>query len=444
MTYARTVVLVPRRDGQPDRDKVWAWCRAEWSRRHPDWPIFEGHHTAAEGLFNRSAAINRAAALAGDWDVAVIIDSDVLVDPDQMREAVRAALNTGAMAQPFTVRYDLSRLGSERVMAGTTRDWRRMTARTYTDSVSCIIVVPRGLWNATGGFDEAFRGWGFEDNAYACAAVTMSGLPIHRVPGDLFHLWHPTAPEGKRGTPSHARNKARAALYHAAIGDPDAIRRLRSASVEPTDSPTGIPRILHRTVPRETSPEVEAWWAGWMDLHPGWTFRTWRDPLDPADFPLTADAWHRVHHGAQLADLVRLEVLWREGGIYLDSDMAPYRSMDALLPLSAFAAWEDARRVPNAVLGAAPGHPAIRECIDVALERLAAGGEDIPEATGPGVMTTVLPWRADVLLLPPGSFYPFHYREARRARRHDHSAEHPWAFGAHQWAGSWLPEGKRW
>jgi hypothetical protein len=444
VTATRTVVLVPRRDGQPDRDALWAWCRDWWSRHFPDWPIVEGHHPAGDGLFNRSLAINRAARNAGEWDAAVIIDSDVICDPARTRAAVERALMTGGMVMPYTVRKDLNRTGSQRVMAGYAGSWERHVARTYRDMVSSVIAVPRPLWEATGGFDEAFVGWGFEDNAFAVLCETF-GPPIARIDGDLWHLWHATAPEGKRGTPSHNRNRARAARYLAVRGNAEAVRAIRSEASPAVDtSGAGIPRILHRTVPRETSAQVEAWWDAWQRLHPGWEFRTWRDPIDPARFPLTSPHWHRVRHGAQLADLVRLEALWNEGGVYVDSDVEPYRPLDALLPLSAFAAWEDARRVPNAVIGAAPAHPAIRECIDVAVSRLTAGVEDIPEATGPGVLTTVLPWRADVLLLPPGAFYPYHYTQARthRARRHDE--EQPWAFGAHHWAGSWLPEDKRW
>jgi hypothetical protein len=53
----------------------------------------------------------------------------------------------------------------------------------------------------------------------------------------------------------------------------------------------------------------------------------------------------------------------------------------------------------------------------------------------------VLPNRDDVALLPPGSFYPYHYTE--RHRRHEDHAAAPWTFGAHHWAASWLPEEAR-
>jgi mannosyltransferase OCH1-like enzyme len=193
-------------------------------------------------------------------------------------------------------------------------------------------------------------------------------------------------------------------------------------------------------VPERTTAQVEEWWGRFASLHPEWDLRTHRDPLAPEEWPLTAPYWDRCHNGAELADLVRLEALIRDGGVYVDSDVEPYRPLDPLLPLQAFAAWEDYRSVPNAVLGATPNHPAIRACLQLAIERI-----DQPTwERGPGVMTAVLPGRTDVLLLPPGAFYPYHYSEAKTERGHDHRKEQPWAFVAHHWAGSWLPEEQRW
>jgi mannosyltransferase OCH1-like enzyme len=131
--------------------------------------------------------------------------------------------------------------------------------------------------------------------------------------------------------------------------------------------------------------------------------------------------------------MIRLEALLRFGGVYVDQDVEPLRPMDPLLHLPAFAAWEDERCVPNAVMGASPEHPAIRACLDEMLRRIPG---DTWKA-GPGVLTDILPGRDDVLLLPPGSFYPYHYKEKERAGE-DFRKSQPWAFVAHHWWGSWL------
>ncbi len=197
-----------------------------------------------------------------------------------------------------------------------------------------------------------------------------------------------------------------------------------------------IPRRIVRTVPATTTDEVEEFWRIAQRLHPGtdWEFVTWRDPIDPAHFPATSQHWDRCTTGAQRAGLIRLEDLIIRGGIYLDSDVELYRPLDPLLGVEAFAAWEDPNTVPDAVMGARPGHPAMIAALDDAITNVGRGAWQ----SGPGATTRTFPPRRDVLLLPPGSFYPYHYNE--RHRRHDdHRQANPWAFGAHHWAGSWLP-----
>lgn len=201
-----------------------------------------------------------------------------------------------------------------------------------------------------------------------------------------------------------------------------------------------IPPILIRTVPAETTPEVEQWWDHARALHPSWTATTYRDPINPYTFPITSDLWPRCQNGAQLAGLVRLEALWWHGGIYLDSDVELYRPLDSLLGVQAFAGYEDPGVIPDAVIGAEPRHPAIAACIDHARRVISGQSGEWRDAwaSGPGATTAVFPGRPDVLLLPPGSFYPYHYTNKGPARSRDHHAEQPWAFGAHHWEASWL------
>jgi len=446
----KAVILVPRRDDGGYRDELWTWTRAWWEREQSHMPIIEGYHT--DGLFNRSAAINTAARIAGDWDVAVIIDADVICDPGRVKEAVSIAAESGRMVLPHTVRLDLSRRGAELVRVRMLDPFALPETRSrhvhhiYSvenghPSVSSVVVVPRALWDTVGGFDEEFRGWGYEDTAFAAACETFAG--IERMPGAVIHLWHPTAREGKRGTPTHSLNSARGQVYRAAIGDKYAIRALQNSSRAKVyaDRPSRIPRILHRVVPEKPNATADGWWARFEELHPDWQLITHRDPLDPKDWPLTRDHWDKAANGAQFADMIRLEALYRWGGIYVDQDVEPLRRFEPLLYCSAFAAWEDERSIPNAVMGATPRHPAIKACLDEMLTRLPG---DTWKA-GPGVLTDLLPGRPDVLLLPPGTFYPVHYNDPLRDVKmgEQYTLSKPWTFGVHWYFGSWLPEERR-
>lgn len=195
----RKVILVPRRAGVPERDATWAKCRQRWETQFPDWEIFEGHHN--NGPFNRSKALNCAARDAGDWDLAMIIDSDIFIASDQVLAGVDRAVATGRVTWPFTQWKGLSKQGTQDLLAEelghvlfswwSGEDIERYVEKTNPVSWSCCILVPREAWDALGGFDERFRGWGYEDMAFQSAAV---GFGHERLPGAVYHLWHPRSP----------------------------------------------------------------------------------------------------------------------------------------------------------------------------------------------------------------------------------------------------------
>lgn len=437
------VILVPYRAGVGDRDRLWEFARTWWENDHPDWPIIEGHHNA--GPFNRAAAINLAAEQADDWDVAVIIDADILCDPHAVRAAVEVAAATDAMVVAGDERVMLTKQGTQKILDGYRGNWRvrGIQERVYTDGCSCCVVISRKLWDQTGGFDPLFVGWGFEDIAYRVTCETLSEKPMIKLSSAMFHLHHLTSHENQSKSPLYQANSLRCDRYKEAHWNTERLQPLLDEArgivcAQPVElGPTRIPRILHRTVPAETSEQVENWWTHFQQLHPGWEFRTHREPLDPKEWPLTGDLWDRCANGAQKAGLIRLEALVTHGGVYVDSDVEPVTSLEPLLQLQAFAGWEDETTVPDAVLGAEPDHPVFVLALEKARAVLQGGGD--AWASGPGVTTEVLPGRPDVLVLPPGAFYPHHYLQKRDPKANGG----PWVFARHHWHGSWLTSEQR-
>ena len=441
------VILVPIRYGNPQRDRLWKFCRPRWEQFFPEWKIVEGVHEESEGPFNRSLAINRAAEAAGDWDVAVIIDNDVITDPRATQSAVDVAAQTGRMVVAHDQRVMLTEFGTKQVLRGEKGSWhqRNFVERVWTDSVSCAVAVSRDLWDAVDGFDPQFVGWGREDSAFHMTCEAVSG-PILRVEGQTFHLWHPTAPEATSSSPTRMANERRHDAYVRARWDLEALKALRAiAKWEPvvwSDNgwSDGIPKVLHRTVPQQRAAAVDKFWREFGTMYPDWELRSWEEPLDPADFPVTSPLWASCRNGAQKAGLVRLELLWTHGGVYVDSDIQPLRRMDELLDVRAFAAWEDSNCIPDAVLGSVPGHEGFAVMLNLAAERLLAGQD--AWHTGPGVTTKVFQQRPDMTVLPPGAFYPYHYLEKARAKENFRQTS-PWSYCVHHWHGSWLTDEQR-
>jgi hypothetical protein len=197
-----------------------------------------------------------------------------------------------------------------------------------------------------------------------------------------------------------------------------------------------IPPTLVRTVPQTATVEAEGLWADAKNLHPQWTYITLRDPIDRTYFPRTRDHWDKCRSGAQLADLVRAEYLFTHGGVYLDSDYEVYRSFNVLRELDGWAGWEDEKHICNAAMGFRAGHSALGIYLDLAIERLGQGTWE----SGVGTITEVFRDRSDILLLPPGSLYPLHWRAKAmipQMSTEDVREQNPWAFGIHHWKHSW-------
>jgi hypothetical protein len=220
------VVLVPRRADGGHRDRLWTWL----ARQIVGWgyPIIEGHHDEP-GPFSRSLALNRAAAEAGAWDVALLVDADTFVNPHQAHAAVALAGASGAMTVGFDAFRTLSEPGTERILGGFNGSWSPLATGELIGHgshgpVSSIVAVPRRLWDAMGGFDQRFRGWGFEDRAFAIAAATLGG-EVQRIASDAWHLWHPRAAR-KPEDANYRANRELSRRYRAAAGDPAAVLEL--------------------------------------------------------------------------------------------------------------------------------------------------------------------------------------------------------------------------
>ena len=196
----RAAILVPYRASSPER--VAAWQHSRHYLEHLGLPIVVAD---SEGEWNRAQAINRAAA--GAWDVAAIVDADTVQEPAEVLAAIGDAHRTGAAVVPWNVRYKLSREGSLRFIAA--HDWyvppeEDLDAEDPTPRELRVvtrggtIVVAREAWEAAGGFDERFVGWGHEDVAFRIACQMLAPGGLRETPGTLWHLWHERAPRASR------------------------------------------------------------------------------------------------------------------------------------------------------------------------------------------------------------------------------------------------------
>ncbi len=272
----RTVLLVPRRRDNGHRDKVWDWCRARWEREFPGWPIYEGHHD--QGPFNRSAAINAAADLAGGWDVGVVIDADIFVRVSQAASAVARARDTGRVTWAHRRWRGLSEEATSSLLKNGTDfgpqlqrwDMDLVVERTNPMSWSCCVAIPRKVWDDLGGFDERFRGWGWEDMAFMSAILGLYGY--ERIEGDVYHVWHPRSEErivqGRSrhaASPDYIVNARLGRRYMAALRRDHAMNDRSPTLMTPDEIERDVANLKHDDAKFAAlqPPAERAKWDGW-------------------------------------------------------------------------------------------------------------------------------------------------------------------------------------
>jgi mannosyltransferase OCH1-like enzyme len=197
---------------------------------------------------------------------------------------------------------------------------------------------------------------------------------------------------------------------------------------------TLIPRTIHRIWlgPKRMPADGRRYGESWRRYHPDWEMRLWTDAdlrtFTNDDF---LEGFYRARSFSERADVLRLELLRRFGGVYVDTDFECLRPIDPLIDgLSVFAAYEVPGRICNALIGAIPSHPAMEMAVREA--RHASGRGQYPESTATVFLTNILSRFPDVTIFGPEKFYPYLWTEPHRR-----DEEFPEAYAVHHWAATW-------
>ena len=172
-----------------------------------------------------------------------------------------------------------------------------------------------------------------------------------------------------------------------------------------------VPKIIHQIwVGKDPLPsDFAAYVETWKKLHPQWEHRLWTEDNLPTDLR-RPEVLERIRQPAERSDILRLELLWRHGGVYVDVDFECKSPLDPHIGDAEFftaylkPASEGKQRVNNAFIGSVPGHP----LIDSALNELTAQewyGFD-KKASGALFFNRIVEGFPDILILDAELVYP--------------------------------------
>jgi hypothetical protein len=204
----KTVICVPYGGDDEYRARNWKTVRQHLETHHPEFPIVIGvnHDEPFNIARARNDAAAEAAAQASDWDVAVFVDSDTMVHPHDMYEAIRVATTENKMCIAGTGKvYMNERSSTQYIDTGLLfpepTDWPNTRYQQgfydpqsyYRDPCSGVVVMPRDVWTAVGGYVHNSDPTDSYEDLVLFALSEIFGGGMTRTPGMQIHLWHPVA-----------------------------------------------------------------------------------------------------------------------------------------------------------------------------------------------------------------------------------------------------------
>ena len=147
-----------------------------------------------------------------------------------------------------------------------------------------------------------------------------------------------------------------------------------------------IPKIIHQIWVGGPVPEkYDEWRQSWQDMHPDWEYKLWTDADIPSLHIHNRAIYDKAPDFAAKADVLKYEILYQFGGMYVDIDFECLQSFDGLHHRYNFYSGISNERtfaIALGLLGAAPGHPILKHCIEAARPKLLQMGR-----MGPGYFT---------------------------------------------------------
>ncbi|MFC1842061.1 glycosyltransferase family 32 protein [Candidatus Dependentiae bacterium] len=220
--------------------------------------------------------------------------------------------------------------------------------------------------------------------------------------------------------------------------------------VKPSKDPK-IPKIIHvvwingkvddPSVPKE----LEKYIVTWKEKHPDWKFKLWTD-ADVAKITLdNQDLYENAVNFGVKSDILKYEIIYRYGGVYVDTDFESLRPLDHLHHCYDFYVGIQPLDTQYLQLGAAlfaakPGHKLLKHVIETMKESYYSH-KGAPAKTGPIHFTRALfdiVEKLDTIdiAFPASYFYPLGGYEKIINRK---KWEKLGAFAIHWWGMTWMP-----
>jgi len=166
----------------------------------------------------------------------------------------------------------------------------------------------------------------------------------------------------------------------------------------------------------------------WEEMNPGWGVKVWRavelNDLTFQNAKVLKDLLKRddgrgtVELYVQMADVMSYELIVMFGGIYLNADIEPIRTLEHMhafygIEGRSWAGKEDRDYVVNAAMGGPRDSWFYQSVVDVLEQRyFGMDTDEMNQTTGPRLLTDHIALHGrHIRILPPEAFNPVHWRD---------------------------------
>ena len=211
-----------------------------------------------------------------------------------------------------------------------------------------------------------------------------------------------------------------------------------------------IPKRIHQIWLGGNLPDqYKAYTETWLGYHPDWDYTLWTDKDIKAISLHQPKLFQSCINMGMKSDILRYELLYQLGGLYVDTDFECLKPFDDLMNLNFFTSISYDRELVLYIglIASVPGHPIMSNCLKtmVADPNLTKGSR-IMDATGAYHFTRSFLRATNeesqgVVAFPMDFFYPFPNNV--RGIEEPYQYVKPFSYALHHWAVSWVKHKRR-
>lgn len=190
MDFNNLSIIVPYKPDSDYRVKNWDWIKQRYNKLMPDAEICIGECDYEP--YNKCFAINSAVKKA-TRDILLIIDADIIIDIQNISIGMYL-MKMHPFVYPYNGLVKLSKNLTDVVLEEKNYNLDNITldknCERYKTPINSICLITKELFEKSGGFDERFVGWGFEDVAFFKSASFINNGSYRMQGPPIYHLYH--------------------------------------------------------------------------------------------------------------------------------------------------------------------------------------------------------------------------------------------------------------